>query len=121
MIKDLTRLVLTNNIIEFNGRLFIQLSGTSMGSKFAPSYASIYMNWFEKTHLPNAPIQPVIWRRYIDDIFAVFVCTDKELEDFHEWLNSIHTTIKFTMENSQEGIPFLDTFEIGRASCRERV
>jgi hypothetical protein len=84
MIRDLTRLVLTNNIIEFNGRLFIQLSGTSMGSKFAPSYACIYMNWFEKTHLPNAPIQPVIWRRYIDDIFAVFMCTDEQLVEFYE-------------------------------------
>jgi peptide-methionine (R)-S-oxide reductase len=81
-----------------------------MGSRFAPSFACIYMHWFEQTHLPNAPVQPLIWRRYIDDIFAVFVCSDKELEEFYIWLNSTHPSIKFTMDKGEQGIPFLDTF-----------
>ena len=44
MIKQLTRLILENNIIEFNGTLYLQLRGTAMGYKFAPNFANIYMN-----------------------------------------------------------------------------
>jgi hypothetical protein len=110
MLKDLTQLILCNNLIEFDGKLYIQMTGTSMGSKFAPSFSSIYMHWFESTHLLNAPIQPIIWRRFINDIFAVFICTDEELQQFYEWLNNLHESIKFTMDNSENGLPFLDTF-----------
>ena len=81
-----------------------------MGSKMAPNLACIFMDWLEQTHLPNAPVKPLIWKRYIDDVFAVFICTDEELEKFTEWINSIHPTIKFTCDSNPSGIPFLDTF-----------
>jgi hypothetical protein len=110
MLQDLTKLVLESNIFEFDGQLYIQVNGTAMGSKMAPNYAIQYMAWLENKFLPLAPIQPVIWKRFIDDIFAVFVCTDDELENFNKWLNSIHKTIKFTMESHAEGVPFLDTY-----------
>jgi hypothetical protein len=81
MLQDLTKLILESNIFEFNGKLYIQLHGTAMGSKFAPSFACIYLNWLEQKFLPHAPIKPIVWRCYIDDIFAVFQCTDEELTD----------------------------------------
>ena len=36
-------IVLRYNIFEFNKELFIQLIGTAMGSRPAPSYANIFM------------------------------------------------------------------------------
>ena len=63
---------------------------------------------FETTHLPQAPSQPIIWKRFIDDILCVF----KEEDDtaiFNEWLNSLHPTIKFTSETGKS-ISFLDTY-----------
>jgi peptide-methionine (R)-S-oxide reductase len=110
MLQDLTQLILESNVFEFDGQLYIQLHGTAMGSKFAPSFANLYMNWLEQTHLPNAPIKPLVWRRYIDDVFAIFQCTDEELAEFTKWLNNIHPTIKFTAESNPDGVPFLDTF-----------
>ena len=42
-IIKLLELILKNNIFEFNSEYFIQLIGTAMGSKPAPSYANIFM------------------------------------------------------------------------------
>jgi peptide-methionine (R)-S-oxide reductase len=110
MLKDFTQLILESNIFEFNGKLYIQISGTSMGSKIGPQFANIFMHWLETKHLPNAPVKPLLWKRYIDDVFSVFQCSDSDLQDFTKWLNDLHPTIKFTVESSTHGVPFLDTF-----------
>jgi peptide-methionine (R)-S-oxide reductase len=68
------------------------------------------MSWVEEKFLPQAPIQPTLWKRYLDDVFAVFQCTDEELENFTKWINNLHPTIKFTCDSNNQGIPFLDTF-----------
>ena len=44
---------LKNNLFEFNNKVFQQISGTVIGTKFAPPYAFIYMDmhlftWFRK-------------------------------------------------------------------------
>ena len=39
--------VLKNNYFEFTGKFKKQLSGTAIGTKFAPAYASIFMNEVE--------------------------------------------------------------------------
>ena len=62
-------LVLTNNHFEFNGKYYYQLSGTAMGAKLAPSYANIFMTKFEEKYVYTYPLQPKLWRRFIDDIF----------------------------------------------------
>jgi peptide-methionine (R)-S-oxide reductase len=110
LIYQLTKLVLENNIIEFNGELYLQLVGCAMGSKMSPNYANVFMHHFEKTYLPQAPVQPYLWKRYIDDIFAIFVCSDQEIQAFIEWINGVHPSIKFTTNMNPNGVPFLDCF-----------
>jgi hypothetical protein len=110
MIAQLTKEVLKGNIFEFNKQLYIQTSGTAMGTKLAPAFANLYLHTLEMKHLPNAPTQPKLWKRYIDDIFCIIQATDDELKEFLHWLNSIHHSIKFTMDASTKGIPFLDMF-----------
>jgi hypothetical protein len=110
MLKKMAQIVLENNIIEFNSKLYLQIHGTSMGSKMAPSYATIFLDGFERKHLPHAPIKPHTWKRYLDDVFTIFICTDDELEIFTSWLNNLHPTIKFTSEQNKSGVPFLDTY-----------
>ena len=41
LILKLLELILTKNIFEFDGKLFVQNIGTSMGAKPAPDYANI--------------------------------------------------------------------------------
>ena len=46
MLAELTNLVLTNNIFEFNGIIYQQTSGTAIVTRMAPSDANIYMSEF---------------------------------------------------------------------------
>ena len=110
LLTQLTKLVLHNNIIEFNGKLYLQLVGCAMGSKMSPNYANVFMNYFECKFLPLAPVQPFLWKRFIDDVFAIFTCSAAEIKSFIEWINTVHPTIKFTADINPKGLPFLDTF-----------
>lgn len=46
--------------------------------------------------------------RFIDDCFGI-LADASVLTDFLDWLNSIHESIKFTMEGSTTEVHFLDT------------
>ena len=57
---------------QFNNNWYIQKGGVAMGSPLAPSMATIFMNECE-TKLSNYEgIKPKFYRRYVDDIFAIF-------------------------------------------------
>ena len=107
-ICELLRLVLTCNNFQFDNKHYLQVGGTAMGTKLAPSFANIFMGWFEDTYVYNYKLQPLLWKRYIDDIFMIWQHGPTELENFVSHLNSQHTTIKFTEENSHNSINFLD-------------
>ena len=73
--KSLSKKIPTDDLIrmaEFvlsNSDAFQQISGTAIGTKFAPPYACIYMDQVEQKFLAMQINQPLIWFRYIDDIF----------------------------------------------------
>ena len=98
-----------NNLI-FNDEHYLQIHGTAMGTRMAPSYANLFMAKFEQA-IQNAPFKPFVWWRYIDDIFMVWTEGQDNLETFINYLNSIHPTIKFNHEfstSSIQSLPFLD-------------
>ncbi|XP_053723021.1 uncharacterized protein LOC128764215 isoform X2 [Synchiropus splendidus] len=41
---QLIKICLSNNDFSFNNKQYLQIHGTAMGQRFAPSYANIYMN-----------------------------------------------------------------------------
>ncbi|XP_070562321.1 uncharacterized protein [Ptychodera flava] len=102
------KLVLYSNNFVFNNQHFLQIHGTAMGQKMAPSYAIIYMGDLEEKILQDAPSTPLLWHRFIDDIYSIFVANMQAITAFFKFLNSYHPTIKFTMEISKTSIPFLD-------------
>ena len=61
--------VLKNNFFEFNNYVFQQISGTAIGTKFAPPCACIFMDQIENKFLRSQSHQPMVWFRYIDNIF----------------------------------------------------
>ena len=72
--EDLVKMaefVLKNNLFEFNSKVYQQKSGTVIGTKFAPPYACIYMDEVEQKFLETQDKKPLIWLRYIDDIFFI--------------------------------------------------
>ena len=109
--EDLVKMaefVLKNNYFEFNSNVKHQISGTAIGTKFAPTCACIYMDYMENQFLKNEQIQPWIWFRYIDDIIFIWTASEKELHEYLERLNNFHPNLKFTRERSREEINFLD-------------
>ena len=107
-ICDLINIILQNNNFEFDGQFFLQKHGTAMGTRMAPPYANLFMGSLEATALENAPYKPLVWWRFIDDIFLIWTHGQDKLADFITTLNHIHPTIKFTNETSSTSINFLD-------------
>ena len=86
--------VLSYNNFQFDGKNYLQVGRTAMGTRVAPSYANIFMNDFEERHAYSYRLQPVAWYRYINDIFCLWQHGEDELEKFRTHLNSVHETIK---------------------------
>ena len=100
--------ILTNNIFEFNGEIYRQLFGVAMGTKVAPTFANLFMADLEERFLRDEPTRPLIWKRFIDDIYVIWEDTTQTLQHMMERLNSFHPTIKFTYTQSNTEAVFLD-------------
>jgi len=79
-----------------------------MGTKMAPAYANLFMAELEEKLLTNSPKDPILWKRYIDDILCIWPGDASELDNFVKYLNRAHPTIKFTYESSSTSVDFLD-------------
>jgi hypothetical protein len=67
LLKLLEHVLKLNNFM-FNCEHYIQISGTAMGTKMAPSYTNIFMGRLERNLLQSAPYKPFSWLRFIVDI-----------------------------------------------------
>ena len=104
----MAELVLKNNSFNFNEKTLKQKRGTSIGTKFAPPYSTLFMVELEEEILEKVDNKPNLWWRYIDDIFFIWEHGEEKLRNSGETLNEIHLTIKFTAEWSQKSINFMD-------------
>ena len=66
------------------------------------------MDQVEKKLLATQINQPLIWLRYIDDTFFIWIYEEKEAEKFISSFNSFTPNRKFTFESSKKDISFLD-------------
>ncbi|XP_041472561.1 uncharacterized protein LOC121421826 [Lytechinus variegatus] len=107
-IKSLMSHVLTKNNFTFMDQHYLQIFGTAMGTRMAPSFACLFMTKLEQQMLDSAPCRPWIWWRYIDDIFFIWTREEDSLHTFIDHINSFHRTIKFTSDFSQQETHFLD-------------
>lgn len=108
----LLTLVLTCNVLVFNGKYYLQLIGTAMGTRVAPTFACLFMGCIEFMMLKSwKGIKPNLYRRYIDDIFFLWNGTEQELLKFIEHLNNYHPFLKFkaSYNFTTKSVAFLDT------------
>ena len=99
--------VLSNNFFEFNSDTFQQISGTTMETKVAPPYACIYMDQVEQKLLATQINQPLIWFRYIDDIFLYGLKGKKNKKKLCRVL-IVSLPILSSPMSSEKDISFLD-------------
>ena len=94
VISKLINLVLTKNNFQFNGENYLQVLGTAMGTRMAPSFASLFMGKLEMDFLDSCDKTPLIWLRFLDDIFMVWNHKEQEFHEFISKINKFHDTIK---------------------------
>ena len=108
--RELLSLAMDETCFIFDGKLYKQCDGVSMGSPLGPHFANSFLSYYEKIWLDECPdeIKPLQYRRYVDDIFVL--CRDRNHhERFKEYMNSRHQNIKFTDELEVDNqLPFLD-------------
>ena len=100
-LTELAEVVLKKNIFEFDEKTFKQKRRTTVGTKFLPLYAILFMADFEEKFSESFEKKPMIWWRYIDYIFFIWEHGEESLKVFIEQVNMFHSTIKFTDEYSK--------------------
>ena len=100
--------ILRHNNLSFMDRHFLQLVSTAMGPKSAAPYANLFMSHHEETIWEAFIWAMPFWKRFIDDVFLIFIGTTKQLHSMKDFMNNLQPTIKFTFEHSTQEISFLD-------------
>ncbi len=70
-IVGLLNIVLNCNNFQFNDENFLQIGGTAMGTKVAPSLANVFMADFEEKCIYTYEKQPIFYRRFLDDLVLI--------------------------------------------------
>jgi len=109
LILRLLLILLKNNDFSFNNKLFRQLIGAAMGFPFSPSCANIYLVPFDHALCNDFYILPLLYGRFLDDVFMVWTGTEAQLVEFTTFANSIIPDIKITFTINCHCIAFLDT------------
>ena len=64
-----------------------------MGSPLSPVLANPFTEDFEENALSNSNISVILWKRFVDDILAVWCHGREQLDRFLVYLNNIHPSI----------------------------
>lgn len=106
---QLLEITLRGNDFEFNEEHFLQICGTAMGKTYAPSLADIYLEEFDEKANTGFWVRPLLFFRFIDDIFFVWCGTEQQLIEYNNFLNNLIPGIKVTLAWSKTDVNFLDT------------
>ena len=88
---------------------FIQIKGTAMGTKFAPTYANLVIGYFEFVlYIKLHSSFDSNFIRYLDDCFIIWKFCIDMLNQLLHIMNNINSSIQFTMEFNDNALPFLD-------------
>jgi hypothetical protein len=90
---DAIKIVFRNNVIQFGDTYWRQISGTGMGISPAPPWATIFYALHENTFLPLWSTHLIFYKRFIDDVFGIWVPHPCPEQDTTLW-NSFQNTMQ---------------------------
>ena len=111
-----------NNYFEFGEKVFQQVGGTSIGKKHAPALCCLGAGKFEEEEIfPTEQFRSLVlkdetidddserfYKRFIDDMIMAMNGTEDDAKNLVDYMNTLHPSLKFTYEWSNEEITFLD-------------
>ena len=104
---DLLSFCLNTTQFAYNGTYYQQVFGTAMGSPVSAVIANMVMEDVEQRALASSPVQPLFWKRYVDDVISAV--SGNEAERLLSHLNSVELSIQFTIERENDRrLSFLD-------------
>lgn len=107
--KVLLNLSIRNATFRFQNKIYRQIDGVAMGNPLAPIIADLWMQKIEEKLNRFSTNKPMIWLRYVDDIFCIFTIPKGKIDEFYARINKWHTNLHFTVEfEKNRSIPFLD-------------
>ena len=108
VIKMIEIVLDNNNFSLGQSEHYVQVDGTAIGSRLGKNYACTYMGQWEEKLLENSTLKPIIFFRFIDDIFGLWQHGREELIRFQKWANGIHPNIQVDLRMSSTELEFLD-------------
>lgn len=108
MVVRLLHTNINHNYFEFASLIFQQIKGTAMGAAYSPTIANIYMSVTIRRFLRTQRTQPLLLKRYIDDIIMIWTDTENKLRDFLTDLNQFNPALQYTFQVSSSSVDFLD-------------
>ena len=114
------KIIMRNNIFEFGDCYFLQLLGTAMGTSAAVMWATLYYAYHEvHTLLPRHGSSLLYFRRFIDDIFGIWV--GNTTTDWSNFCNDVDNFGVLTWDIKQQrlstSVDFLD-LTLSIENCR---
>ena len=98
----------TGGMFMYKDALYKQVDGVAMGSPLGPSLANFFLGHIEETKLfKDDNYYPIVYLRYVDDIFAVFE-EGTTYHPFFKLLNDQHKSLRFTVDEAEGSFPFLN-------------
>jgi len=112
LLLQILQIVMENNIFTFGNTTWLQLSGTAMGTPVACAYATRSYGQHENSYiLPNFGAQLLYYRRFIDDVFGIWIPPETNPEgkwkEFTEALNN-WGGLEWVTEKPTKATVFLD-------------
>lgn len=121
LIVAMLEIVLKQNTFQYRKKYFMQINGTAMGTKVAPTYANLVLAYLENKLLnqciaifgeEKTTFIRNNYFRFLDDILVVWNTAIGELSIFADLLNQLHPSIQFTYSSNKDRMPFLDVLLI---------
>lgn len=100
------KLIFESNNFTYNDQNYLQICGMSMGSPCAPTICSLTFWAYEGPFILKNP-KLLLWKRHIDDIFAIFAGTQKQLDKLIERFKR-KSDFTYTQKVSTSEVEFLD-------------
>ena len=111
------KIVLDNNLVQFNDKFYSQKRGTVTGTVVAPTYATLTVAYLEVkleeklNEIYNEQQTDYIisnFKRFLDDGFIPWKKSFGTIDGFIDILNSLDDQIKFTHETNDKQISYLN-------------